>query len=90
MVDSLEEIAYGKEYARANKSFKDQINNLDEKYPNVLEKDDTFSNYLITTMNILPGRVTFNIHDDEGKVPSHIRKEMEDIFRNHFGPKAEH
>ena len=54
MTDSLEELAYGKEYANANKSFKDQINGLDEKYPNVLEKDDTFSNYLITTIISCP------------------------------------
>jgi hypothetical protein len=37
--------------------------------------------------NVLPGSVTFKIHDDASQVPFYIRTEMEDIFERNFAAR---
>lgn len=84
-MSEFEELIYGKEYAQAHDKLKTEIAALDQKYPDILEEGDSFNMHVVMTTNILPGRITFDVKDDEGRIPQHIKNEMTSIFNSVFG-----
>jgi hypothetical protein len=82
------EAIFGKEYADASDKFDAEMRALDKKYPNILDKDDSFMNYFVMTNNVLPNKVTFKIIKGKSDIPNAIVAEMEKIFEKHFKPKS--
>lgn len=86
-MSDITEALYGKDYSDRDDKFHALIDELDEKYPDVLPEGRTFGEFFVSTYNVVgPGRITFAIKDDDNLVPQHIRDEMTNIFTACWGP----
>jgi hypothetical protein len=83
-MSEFEELIYGKDYSDKQDKFRAAIKSLDDKYPDILEKEDSFVKHLRMTTNIIPGKITFEVYDPKDKIPLDIRQEMLEIFNEHF------
>lgn len=72
---------YGEEFSKKNEAMEKEYLALDEKYPDVLDEEDSFYSHVFIHWN----KGHFSIENDENKIPQHIINEMQEIFLKYFG-----
>ena len=82
-MSDLNEQLYGKEFTAVKKTFDAEISELAAKYPDILEKDDTFAKHVFLRWN--PQGIQFAVMDKD-KITEYIQREMQEIFKKHFSP----